>query len=53
LSVGDCLKKAYVLVYHSAPEPDRTDTLDAEKVVPGFDLDTTFFKSLRFQESNI
>jgi hypothetical protein len=46
-----------VLVYRSAQEPDHTlkpmDTLDAEKVVPGFDLDTTFFKSLRFQESNI
>jgi hypothetical protein len=47
--VGDCLKKAYVWVYRSAQEPDRTlkpmDTLNAEKVVSGFAVDITFFKA--------
>jgi hypothetical protein len=58
LGAGDCLKKAYVLVYRSAPEPpDRTlksmDALDAEAIVPGYTLDISFFKSLLFQKSNI
>jgi hypothetical protein len=56
LGVGDCLKKAYVLVYRSAQEPDHLlksmGALDAEEIVPGFDLDITFFKSLSCQGSN-
>jgi hypothetical protein len=46
-----------VLVYRSAQESDRLlksmDVLDAEKVVPGFAFDITFFNSLHFQDSNI
>jgi hypothetical protein len=57
VGVGDCLKKAYVLVYRSAQEPDRPlksmNALDGEEIVPGFTLAITFFRSLRFQESNI
>jgi hypothetical protein len=40
--MGDYLKEAYVLIYHSAPEPDRLlksmDALDGAEVLPGFAL---------------
>jgi hypothetical protein len=52
LGVDSSLKEAYVLVYRSTQEPDRTlkpmDTLDAEKVVPGFELKHYFLQKLAF-----
>jgi hypothetical protein len=49
--MGDYLKEAYVLVYHSAQEPDRLlksmGALDAEEIVPGFTLNN-FLQKLAF-----